>query len=122
MTSSGEGVRETEESVDQNSEGFQHFSGEGRRRSQKEKVTEKKRQRVRRKISGVSVPLRSFLLKRKFLFFFFFEKKVSKASGKQWTANGPLDKVVEAFGNLREKHIDDTGKRSIKTIVHPPCY
>lgn len=54
--------------------------------------------------------------------FFFFDKKVSKASGKQWTANGPLDKVVEAFGNLREKHIDDTGKQSIKTIVHPPCY
>ena len=49
------------------------------------------------------------------------EKKVAKVSGKQWAANGPLDKVVEAFGNLREKSID-IRKRSIKTIVHPPCY
>ena len=59
---------------------------------------------------------------KKVSFFFFFERKVSKASGKQWTANGPLDKMVEAFGNLREKHIDDTGKRSVITIVHPPGY
>ena len=52
MTSSGEGVKEIEESVDQDSEGFQHFQvreGGGARK----KRWQKKRQRVRRKISGV---------------------------------------------------------------------
>lgn len=50
------------------------------------------------------------------------EVKASEGSGKEWTEKGSLDKVVEASGDLREKSIDEMGKRNMKTIVQPPCY
>ena len=98
MTSSGEGVKEIEESVDQDSEGFQHFQvreGGGARK----KRWQKKKAESQEKNQWSSVPLRSFLLKRKL-------QKCQVNSGLQmdlwikwWKLLGTLERKVLTSGS-----------------------